>query len=114
MAALSDPEILAMFRHALSLWRFTGYVTVKPTAAEWLDRNVSAFTATDLGRLLFEHVESGGEIDQVRETRLAWSEHRFHYDFRVLIGERRLYVETVLRNDDPADPTLHVVSIHDA
>jgi hypothetical protein len=30
------------------------------------------------------------------------------------IGGHDLYIETVLVEDDPDDPTIHVVSIHDA
>jgi hypothetical protein len=30
------------------------------------------------------------------------------------IGGRPLYIETILIEDDPDDPTIHVVSIHDA
>jgi hypothetical protein len=32
---------------------------------------------------MFRFFAAGGEIDQVRETRPHWSEHRFHYDFRM-------------------------------
>jgi hypothetical protein len=59
-------------------------------------------------------VAGGGEIDEVRETRPEWSGHRCHYDFRVEIGGRFLYIETILVEDDLDDPTIHVVSIHDA
>ncbi len=63
---------------------------------------------------MFRFFAAGGEIDQVRETRPQWSEHQFHYDFRMDIGSRLLYIETILFEDDPNDPTIHVVSIHDA
>jgi hypothetical protein len=29
------------------------------------------------------------------------------------IGGRLLYIETILPDDDPNDPTIHVVSVHD-
>jgi hypothetical protein len=63
---------------------------------------------------MFRFFASGGEIDQVRETRPQWSEHRFHYDFCLEAGGRLLYIETILVEDDPDDPTIHVVNIHDA
>ena len=50
----------------------------------------------------------------MRETRLEWTEHRFHYDFRIPIADRLIYIETILMDDDPEDPTIHVVSIHEA
>ena len=55
-----------------------------------------------------------GGIGQVRETRPQWSEHPFHYDFRTNMDGRLLYIETILVEDDPDDPAIHVVSIHDA
>ena len=63
---------------------------------------------------MFRFFAAGGEIDQVPETRPQWNEQRFHYDFRMDIGGRLLYIETILVEDDPDDPTIHVVSIHDA
>jgi hypothetical protein len=44
----------------------------------------------------------------------ARREHRFHYDFRLEVGGRLLYIETILAEDDQDDPTIHVVNIHDA
>jgi hypothetical protein len=63
---------------------------------------------------MFRHFDAGGEIDQVTETRPEWNEQRYHYDLRIQIGGRLIYIETVLVEDDPNDPTVHVVSIHDA
>jgi hypothetical protein len=75
---------------------------------------LEGLTTRAVGEEMFRYFEAGGQIDQVRETRSQWSEHRFHYDFRVPIGGRLVYIETVLVEDDPYDPTVHVVSIHDA
>jgi hypothetical protein len=63
---------------------------------------------------MFSWFQAGGEIDQVPETRPEWNEQRYHYDFRIQIGDRLIYIETILVEDDPNDPTVHVVSIHDA
>jgi hypothetical protein len=71
-------------------------------------------TTRAVGEEMFRYVEAGGPIDQVSETRPQWSEHRFHYDFRISISGRQVYIETILVEDDPEDPTIHVVSIHDA
>lgn len=114
MPPLTDPAILAKFQHALSHWRFSGYVTWKMIARQWVEQNLEGETTRSLAEQMFRFFEAGGEIDQVRETRAQWSAHRFHYDFRVDIGDRLLYIETVLVEDDPNDPTIHVVSIHDA
>ena len=114
MARLTDPEILAKFQHVLSQWRFTGCITWKPIARQWLEQNLEGLTTRFVGEEMFRFFSAGGEIDQVRETRPEWSEHQFHYDFRIDIGGRLLYIETILVEDDPDDPTIHVVSIHDA
>ncbi len=114
MAKPTDPETLAKLQHALSQWQFTGYITWKSTAREWLEQNLEGFTARSVGEEMFHFLAAGGEIDAVRETRPEWSENRFHYDFRIDIGDRFLYIETILVEDDPQDPTIHVVSIHDA
>ena len=114
MAPLTDAEILAKFRHALQEWRFTGYITWKVTAREWVERNLEGWTTRAVGHEMFLHCQAGGEIDQVRETRPEWNEQRYHYDFRIQIGDRLIYIETILVEDDPRDPTVHVVSIHDA
>ena len=114
MARLTDPVIQAKLRHALSQWRFTGYITWKPTARQWLEQNVEGWTTRSVGEAMFRFFGAGGEIDQTRETRPQWSQERYHYDFRIEIAGRSLYIETILVEDDPDDPTVHVVSIHDA
>ena len=114
MAPLMDAAILAKFRHALSAWNFAGYVTWKSVAREWVESNLEGFTTRSIGEEMFRFLEAGGKIDQVKETRREWTEQPFHYDFRLSIEGRLVYIETILVEDDPDDPTIHVVSIHDA
>lgn len=114
MPPLTDPDILAKFRHALRHWQFTGYITWKPIARQWLEQNLQGFTTRSVAEEMFRFVATGGEIDQIPEIRCEWTQHHFHYDFRMNIGRRFVYIETILVEDDPDDPTIHVVSIHDA
>jgi hypothetical protein len=114
MVPLTDPNILAKFARALEQWRFTGYVTWKAIARQWIEGNLEGWTTCAVAEEMFCHFDAGGRVDQVRETRPEWSEHRYHYDFRLQFGDRLIYVETLLVEDDPDDPTVHVVSIHDA
>jgi len=114
MARLSDPAILAKFQRALSQWRFTGYVTWKPIARQWVEQNLEGWTTRSVAEEMCRFYESGGEIDEIQERRPEWSEKRFHYDFRVEMGGRLLYIEMILVDDDPDEPTIHVVSMHDA
>ena len=114
MAPLQDPEIRALFKSALSNYRYEGYITWKDSALAWLGRELSGVSYRMVNELLHKHVQAGGEIDQIPERRPEWNDRPFHYDLRVPITGRLLYVETILVDDDPSDPTIHVVSIHDA
>jgi hypothetical protein len=114
MAPLTDPQILACIKQVLQHWNVTDYVTWKDIARNWVGQYLESLSPRDIARMMHQHVENGGVIDQVRERRPEWSDRDFHYDFRILIGGRVLYLETVLVDDDPTDPTIHVVSIHDA
>ena len=55
---------------------------------------------------------TGGVIDQVPERRAEYSSWPFHYDFRLHLAGKELYIETILQDDDPKDPTIRIVSIH--
>jgi hypothetical protein len=63
---------------------------------------------------MYDHCRAGGAIDQVPERRSEYSHWPYHYDFRLQLARRDLYIETLLQDDNPKDPTIHVVSIHDA
>ena len=67
-----------------------------------------------IARLMCAYVQAGGEIDRVPERRPEWNDRPFHYDLRIPIGGRLVYIETILLDDDPDDPTIRVVNIHDA
>ena len=114
MAPLRDPDILAQFRQALQLWDVTGYIVWTRGALERLHDQMDGYTIREVGRLMYEHVVGGGEIDQVKESRHEFSEYAFHYDFRFAIERRLMYIETRLIDDDPDDPVICVVNIHPA
>jgi hypothetical protein len=65
---------------------------------------------------MYEYVEAGGKIDEVRETRPEWSDkHEFHFDLRLQIEGRRIYIETRLNcriPPVPDDSTILVANIH--
>jgi len=117
MAPLADPTLLTAYQNALRNHRFEGYVNWTELPARWVRRELEGLTTSRAAELMHDFVMSGGEIDQVRETRPEWRRHEYHYDLRFEIGGRRVYVETRLEFDDPTDPddpVIHVVSIHDA
>jgi hypothetical protein len=113
MPPLTDPAILAQFRAVLANWNYTGYVTAKDTAVEWIANNLGGLTLRDMARAMHDFLQAGGGIDQQPETRPEWSVWPFHYDFRLQLAGRNLYIETILQDDNPNDPTIHIVSIHD-
>jgi len=113
MAPLANRDILNAFREALSEWKYDGYVVWKPIATEWLRKNIEGEDMRSVSRMMHEHVEAGGEIDQVVERRERWQDqHEFHYDFRFSISGRKVYIETVL-DVTSTGPTVTVVNMHD-
>jgi hypothetical protein len=62
---------------------------------------------------MWQHVAGGGEIDQVAETREDYrNRYPYHYDFRLPIAGRLIYIETCC-DDTMMGPTIYVVNIHD-
>jgi hypothetical protein len=114
MPPLTDPVILAQFHAVLGNWKYTGYVTAKELVLEWISNELGGLTLKQVAQAMHEFLQRGGVIDQVTETRPEWNVWPYHYDFRLLIGNRVAYLEVILQDDDPADPTIHIVSIHDA
>ncbi len=107
---------LRCYRNALRNWSFRGYVGFKRIAEEWLLRELPDLSLRDIRRELHDYVDRGGVIDEQVEQRPEYSHYEFHFDMRLLIGGRRIYFETVLTCDDandPDDPTIVVVSVHD-
>ena len=117
MAPLTDPIRLQAYKDALANWSFDGYIQFELTEAafQWIRRELDAVTLNDIGRLMYEYVEAGGVIDEVRETRPEWSDHEYHYDLRFTIQDKRIYIESRLYFRLPLDPdesSILVVNIH--
>jgi hypothetical protein len=117
VALPDDPDDrLRCYRNALRNWKYDGYVEFKPRARDGLKEWVPSRALREIKRLLFEFVDSGGKIDEQVETRLEYVGDEFHYDLRVKIDDRLIYFETILRTqkpDDPDDPRIEVVNVHD-
>jgi hypothetical protein len=105
---------LAQFQAVLANWNYTGYVTAKELALKWIADNLGGLTLKDVAKAMCQFCQEGGVPDQVRETREEYSIWPFHYDFRLPLAGRTVYLEVILQDDDPKDPTIHLVSIHDA
>jgi len=114
MARLQDPVLLSHYQSALANWRYTGYVEWKDVAQAWVRANLANWTPRAVAEAMCKFVHAGGDIDQVAETRPEWNDRAFHYDLRLPIAGRVLYIETLLIDDKPDDATIYVVSIHDA
>jgi hypothetical protein len=111
-----DREVrLRCYRNALRNWKVDGYVNFK-AIQQWLVRELVDYPLREIRRELHDYVDQGGAIDEQRERRPEYVDYEFHYDLRVKIGARRVYFETVLMcddADDPNDPKILVVSLHD-
>lgn len=118
MAPLTDPNRLAAYKDALGNWKYEGYIQFEltETAHKWFRREFNNLTLKEIGRLMFEYVTSGGDIDEVRETRPEWCNFDFHHDLRIPIKGKTVYIETRLFCSDPfvaEDSTILVVNIHE-
>jgi len=114
MAPLSDKEMIAKFLEALKEWNVDGFIQWKRLPTEWVLKNTEGLSTKAVGRLMYEHVVDGGEIDQVVETREDYRNlYPHHYDFRIPIAGRLIYIETRL-DDTKMGPTVYVVNVHDA
>jgi hypothetical protein len=81
-----------------------------------LRKELDSVSLKEFGRLMDEYVASGGEIDEVRETRPEWSDqYEFHHELRFTIQDKAIYVETRLHYREPFVPDeswILVVNIH--
>src|SRR5271163_4048100 len=113
MPPLTDPNILAQFLAVLANWNYTDYVTAKPLVLQWIANNLGGLTLKDVAKAMNDFCRTGGVIDQVPERRLEYASWPYHYDFRLQLAGKKIYIETILQDDDPTDPTIRIVSIHD-
>ena len=114
MPPLTDRVIIAQFLTVLANWNYTGYVTAKDVALDWITNELGGLTLKDVAKAMHVFLQIGGVIDQIPETRPEWNLWPFHYDFRLSLASRDVYIEVILQDDDPSDPTIQIVSMHDA
>ena len=114
MPPVTDAEELERYRGLLKEWKFTGFIQWKRRAAEWLRDNLgNHLPQQGIGQLMYEHRE---EVQQTPETREEYRHrYRFHYDFRLCIDTRRIYIETAFHcGATESDSTIWVVNIKPA
>jgi hypothetical protein len=107
---------LRCYTNALSNWEYEGYIVFRNRVQDWLRSELPAISGRDIRRLLHDYVASGGIIDEQVERRPEYVSYGYHYDLRLKIGYRSVYFETVLSckdPNDPDDPLIEVVSVHD-
>jgi hypothetical protein len=115
MGKVTDETALKAYRDVLLNWGMvTGYIQWKQLPLEWLSKNLPNVGAKLIHEAMIEHVKAGGEIDQVVERRPTWIEWKFHYDLRLPVSDRRIYIETVFEHESCLDDcTIWIVNIHD-
>ncbi len=119
MPPLTDPERSRCYLNALRNWRGTGWVNFEERAWAWLRAEFPDRTQREIARLLYEHVgDDPSKVDEQPERREGWRAlYEFHHDLRVRIEGRLIYFETRLdyrHPDDPDDPQINVVNVHEA
>jgi hypothetical protein len=119
VAQLTDPQPFAAYRDALGNWNVTDYIQFELTeqAHRWIRRELSNLALKEIGRLMYEHVDAGGKIDEVPETRPEWADlYEFHYDLRLTIHGKSAYIETRLNYRLPVvadESSILVVNVHE-
>jgi hypothetical protein len=116
MARLTDPDILARYKQALAEWAVSGAIELEGRAPVGLRATLEGMSSDNFKEALYLHVcEKNGEVDQVKEEREPWREHwEWHYDVRLTINGRNIYVETRLYPESFShrmEPTIRVVQI---
>jgi len=115
MAKPADKEALQTYREVLlEFGGFKDYVIWRPRAFGWVSAELDGMTAKYFVELMQDFVRRGGEIDQVIETREDYVYYRFHYDLRMPVSGRSLYVETAFEHKpDIEDCTIIIVNVKD-
>lgn len=114
VAPLNDPRLRDAYEEALREWNCEGFIQWKPLPSAWLRKNLENLSQKAIGQRMWQHLADGGEIDQVVETREDYRvRYQYHYDFRIPIAGRLIYIETRLV-ETKIGPTIFIVNIHDA
>ena len=118
MPRLTDPTRLAAYRDALNNWSVIDFIQFDLTveARRWIKRELGDISFKEIKRLMYEFVANGGEIDGVKETRPEWADHEYHYDLRIMVKNKSVYIETRLNYREPLVPdesSILVVNIHE-
>jgi hypothetical protein len=115
MRKAKDQAALDCYREVLlKLGQVTDYIQWKELPLCWLFENLPNINVKLVHELMAEHVQSGGEIYQVEETRPEYVWWRFHYDIRMPLSGRRVYIETVLEQGEDAEAsTIWIVNLKD-
>jgi len=110
-----DQAALDYYRAVLlSLGRVRGYIEWKKLPLQWLTINLPDIRVEVVHELMISHIESGGRIHQVLERRPEFVQWRFHYDLRLPISNRLIYIESVLdQGKTIEDGLIVIVNMHD-
>jgi hypothetical protein len=113
MPPLRDESTITRFRLAFEE-RNSGGVLWRANPGWWIRKNLDGCSTREIDCLIQDHIADGREIDQVVETREEYRHsHDYHYDFRIPVSGRLIYIETVL-DEIKMGPRVTIVSVHDA
>jgi hypothetical protein len=59
MPPLTDPVILGQFQTVLANWKYTGYVTAKDVALEWMANELKGLKLKDVAKAMHDVLQGG-------------------------------------------------------
>lgn len=113
-----DPAEHALVIKAIGLARrFTGCCEWKESSAKRVREKPPSegMTPEGIKELLIQHIEQGGGLQQVREKREEYSDHRYYYKAVAALPGfvRGLFIEVVLVDGDGDCPAVLIVNAHE-
>ena len=97
----------------LAEWDVEGSVFLDRLPRLWIKDQGLEISVREVGYLMYEHLRTGGKLDQVVEKRepfKRWCE--FHFDFRIAVCGMPVYIETVLNEEKRFERHIHIVNMH--
>jgi hypothetical protein len=118
---MDDPSPTGLVRKAIKLGRrFKGYCEWRESAARRIRERpfCQDLTPEGIKQLLGDYViDAQGEVVQIEEKRDEKRQEGYGFYYKVVIPvpglPRGLFVELVLIDDDPSDPSVSIVNAHE-
>ena len=111
MPPLRDANTIERIREALMYWHNDGVFCLRrPT--EDIDRYLDGYELGGVVEEMLKFIDGGGEINVAEDrTEFRSASSPYHYEFRMPIAGKNIYIETIL-SEAKRGPVLTIVSLH--